>query len=68
MRKTLSIILSIVMVLSLMAYIPSTAFAAAYDSIGEYDFKITNPYESVNWDTWKAYKGATHVHTVRSDG
>ena len=68
MRKTLSIILSIVMVLSLMAYIPSTAFAAAYDSIGEYDFKITNPYESVDWDTWKAYKGATHVHTVRSDG
>ena len=68
MQKTLSIILSIIMVLALMAYIPSTAFAAVYDSIGEYDFKITNPYETVNWDTWKAYKGATHVHTVRSDG
>ena len=32
------------------------------------DYQITNPYASVDWDTWKAYKGATHVHTVRSDG
>ena len=68
MRKTLSILLSIIMALSLLAYIPCTAFAAAADAIGKYDFKITNPYETVDWDTWKAYKGATHVHTVRSDG
>ena len=68
MRKSLSILLSIIMALSLLAYIPCTAFAAAEDAIGKYDFKITNPYETVNWDTWKAYKGATHVHTVRSDG
>ena len=56
------------MALSLLAYIPCTAFASGADAIGKYDFKITNPYETVDWDTWKAYKGATHVHTVRSDG
>ena len=68
MRKTVSILLSIVTVLAMVAYIPATAFAASYDAIGKYDFEITNPYKTVDWDTWKAYKGATHVHTVRSDG
>ena len=68
MRKFLSVLISVIMTLSLIAYIPFTALASGYDSIGKYDFKITNPYETVDWDTWKAYKGATHVHTVRSDG
>ena len=44
------------------------AFAAAEDKIGSYDYQIKNPYETVDWDNWKAYRGATHVHTVRSDG
>ena len=68
MRKILSVILSVMMAVAMIAYIPTTAFASSYDIIGKYDFDITNPYETVNWDTWKAYKGATHVHTVRSDG
>ena len=68
MRKLLSVILSVMMAVAMIAYIPATAFASSYDIIGKYDFDITNPYETVNWDTWKAYKGATHVHTVRSDG
>ena len=68
MRKFLSVLISVIMTLSLIAYIPFTALASGYDSIGKYDFKITNPYKTVDWDTWKAYKGATHVHTVRSDG
>ena len=68
MRKILSVILSVMMAVAMIAYIPATAFASSYDIIGKYDFDITNPYETVNWDTWKAYKGATHVHTVRSDG
>ena len=68
MKKILSILLSIVLVLSSFAALTSQAFAATGDTIGQYDFTISNPYETIDWDTWKAYKGATHVHTVRSDG
>ncbi len=60
--------MSILLVFAMLVCITATAGAASYDAIGKYDFKITNPYASVDWDTWKAYKGATHVHTVRSDG
>ncbi len=38
------------------------------DVIGKKDYTISNPYSTVDWDTWKAYKGATHVHTNISDG
>ena len=68
MKKVLSILLSIVLVLSSVAALTIQAFAATGDTIGQYDFTISNPYKTIDWDTWKAYKGATHVHTVRSDG
>ena len=68
MKKVLSILLSIVLVFSSVAVLTSQVFAATGDTIGQYDFTISNPYETIDWDTWKAYKGATHVHTVRSDG
>ena len=68
MKKILSILLSIVLVLSSVAALTIQAFAATGDTIGQYDFTISNPYETIDWNTWKAYKGATHVHTVRSDG
>lgn len=29
---------------------------------------ITNPYETVDWDTWQAYKTQLHCHTNASDG
>lgn len=31
-------------------------------------FKIRNPYQAVNWDTWGAYKANLHTHTTFSDG
>lgn len=68
MKKLLSILLSLVLVFSSVAALSYQALAASGDTIGQYDFTISNPYESINWDTWKAYKAATHVHTVRSDG
>ncbi len=68
MKKFLSILLSLVLVFSSVAALSYQALAASGDTIGQYDFTISNPYESINWDTWKAYKAATHVHTVRSDG
>jgi hypothetical protein len=67
-RKFLSAVLGIIVSISLVAYVPCMAFAVTRDAIGNNDYTITNPYEDVNWDTWSAYKGATHVHTVRSDG
>lgn len=64
-KKTLSIVLSLVLIFTLLS---SVSVSAAGDKIGRYDYTISNPYASVDWDTWKAYSGATHVHTVRSDG
>lgn len=59
--------MSAVVSLSAAAAMASPAFAAD-DVIGDVDFTITNPYETVDFNNWKPYKGATHVHTVRSDG
>ena len=67
-RKISLTLLSIILSISMIIYIPCVAFAAGTDTVGKNDYTIKNAYESVNWDTWKAYKGATHVHTVRSDG
>ena len=58
MKKTLAIILSAIMVLSMGI----TSFAA------ETDYAITNPYADVDWDTYSAYKADLHSHTIASDG
>ncbi|MCL2455934.1 MAG: hypothetical protein FWD19_00120, partial [Defluviitaleaceae bacterium] len=31
-------------------------------------YKISNPYQTVNWNTWFQFRAAHHVHTTRSDG
>ena len=41
-------------------------FALGAQAAGPYT--IGNPYESVNWATWQAYKTQLHVHTNGSDG
>ncbi len=47
----------------------TTADAAEQtDVLGTKRYVISNPYDEVDWDTWGAYKGATHVHTEMSDG
>lgn len=58
-KKILSIILSVILTFSFA----SVAFAAS-----NVDYTIGNPYESVNWDTWHAYKTQLHCHTTASDG
>lgn len=68
MKKLEKTIFSLLLTVIMCAGIVSPAFAASSDSLGSYDFTITNPYETVDWDNWKAYKAATHVHTKRSDG
>lgn len=60
MKKTLSIILSALFLLSAFA-VPS--FAAK-------DYKIVSPYEDVIWNgenAWSAYKGNLHTHSTVSD-
>lgn len=58
-KKILSVILSVVLTISFA----SIAFAA-----NDVDYTIGNPYESVDWDTWHAYKTQLHCHTTASDG
>ncbi len=58
-KKILSVILSVILTFSFA----SVAFAAS-----NVDYTIGNPYESVNWDTWHAYKTQLHCHTTASDG
>jgi len=31
-------------------------------------YRITSPYEGINWGTYGQYKAALHTHTTRSDG
>lgn len=69
LKSSLAIMLSIIFVFTMVCTLPFSVYAVTSgDAIGKNDYTITNPYEDVNWDTWSAYKGATHVHTVRSDG
>lgn len=69
MKKGISLIMALIFTLSVFSVMGINTLAAqSGDVIGGCDYIINNPYKSVNWDTWKAYRGATHVHTVRSDG
>ncbi len=68
MKKSGKFLLSVLLTVIMCVSVISPALAASDDKIGSYDFNISNPYETVDWDNWKAYKAATHVHTKRSDG
>ena len=60
LKKTLSIMLSVMMLISLSA----VAFAA------DADYTIVSPYADVVWEgenAWGAYKGSLHSHTTYSD-
>ncbi len=58
-KKVLAIILSVVMVLS----VAPMAFAAQ-----DIDYTISNPYSSVDFESWNQYKFDPHCHTTFSDG
>lgn len=61
-KKTLALFMSLI--LTLLLTVP--AFAG-FDVPGK-DYTITNPYETVDWDTWNMYKANLHAHTTYSDG
>lgn len=61
-KKAIGITMSIIFIFLLV----SPAYAAS-DIPGK-AYTITNPYETVNWDTWNLYKANLHSHTTYSDG
>ena len=69
-KKFVAVLMAMLMVSSLFAIIPtaSAAVISNPDYIGAKDYKITNPYASVDWDSWEIYRGATHIHSNISDG
>ncbi|MBQ7957129.1 MAG: hypothetical protein IJ279_03735 [Clostridia bacterium] len=60
-KKTLAVILSVLMVLSIA---PMTLAADSADV----DYTIENPYQNVNFETDNVYKADLHSHTTFSDG
>ena len=60
MKKILSVFLAVLFIIPFGA-----ARVLAADRV---DYVITNPYESVDWDSWKGYKTQLHCHTTASDG
>ena len=61
LKKTVSIILTLAMLLQFAAL-------SAYAENNAKNYIIDNPYENIDWDTWKAYKAQLHCHTNASDG
>ncbi len=61
-KKALSLTLSVIITLLLICP------AYAVGDIAGKDYTITNPYQTVNWDTWNLYKSNLHTHTTYSDG
>ena len=66
MKKSKNIIALVLAVCMLMACYSTVAFAGDTDT--GIDYTIINPYEDVNWLTYKQYRADLHNHTTASDG
>ena len=66
MKKTKKIIAVFMAVCMLMVSYSTLAFAGDEDT--GVDYTIIDPYEDVNWLTYKQYKADLHNHTTASDG
>lgn len=60
--KTLKRITALALLAAMLFGLSAVAFAA------DVDYTITNPYETVDWDTWNHYRTQLHAHTLYSDG
>ncbi len=58
-KKIISAFLAVLMTALLV--VPSLAAE-------QVEYTITNPYETVDWDTWNTYKAMLHTHSLYSDG
>lgn len=70
MKKQIRKITSLFVITALMCQLFSISIFSSgnNNAIGQLNYIIENPYKNVDWDTWGAYKGATHVHSHLSDG
>ena len=59
-KKLISVLLVVSLMVSFVLPLTATAATVSYD--------ITNPYETVDWDTWNQYQAMLHAHTLYSDG
>ncbi len=66
MKKTKKIIAVFMAACMLMVSYSTVAFAGDTDT--GVDYTIIDPYEDVNWLTYKQYKTDLHNHTTASDG
>ncbi len=60
MKKFLSVLMCLAMICQILTVVGFAKSAQTWE--------ITNPYENVNWDTYKSYKTQLHCHTTASDG
>lgn len=63
--KKIKRITAVIMAVIMAATSFSVAVFAADDDV---DFTVTNPYESVDWDSWGQYKANMHTHSTVTDG
>lgn len=61
-KKVIAVLASATMLLGV-----ATPVAGA-SSVGDIDYTIVNPYETVDWSTWDYYKANLHTHSTASDG
>ena len=61
-KRIIAVIASAAMLLT------AAAPAAGAKSVGDIDYTIVNPYETVDWNTWDYYKANLHTHSTASDG
>lgn len=59
-KKIVSLLMAMLLALSCLS-VSASAFVVN-------NYKITNPYENIDWKTVKQYKTALHTHTNQSDG
>lgn len=60
MKKFLSVIMCLAMILQLFTVVGYAVQAQSWE--------IESPYKDVDWDTYKSYKTQLHCHTTASDG
>lgn len=66
--KILCIVLSFSLLFSMETAVSYASGSAAVSAGTDKDYLITNPYGTVDWNTWKACKTQLHCHTNASDG
>ncbi len=62
LKKFFAVFMAAVMLMSI------APFAFAEESATDIDYKITNPYDGINFSTINQYKADLHSHTTFSDG